>query len=76
MPEGDIETYHLKDEGVWRNRTEGGQDFDGDYRTREEAVEVGRELAREFRVEHIIRRTDGTIGERNSHGNDPRDIPG
>jgi hypothetical protein len=27
-------------------------------------------------VEHIIRNMDGTIGERNSSGHDPRNIPG
>jgi hypothetical protein len=29
-----------------------------------------------LKVEHIVRRMDGMIGERNSYGNDPRDIPG
>lgn len=74
MPEGDIETYHQN--GRWRNKVEGVGDLDGDHDTREEAVEAGREEARENRVEHIIRKQDGTIGERHTYGHDPRDIPG
>lgn len=46
------------------------------YETREAAVEAGRELAKETSVELIVHRQDGTIGERDSYGNDPRDIPG
>jgi hypothetical protein len=36
----------------------------------------GRERARDARVEHIIRNLDGTIGERNTYGHDPRNTPG
>jgi hypothetical protein len=34
------------------------------------------EMARDRKVEHLIHRVDGTIGERNSYGHDPRNIPG
>jgi hypothetical protein len=33
-------------------------------------------MAMSRKVEHIICKMDGTIGERNSYGNDPRNIPG
>jgi hypothetical protein len=74
MPEGDVETYHSK--GTWRNRIEGHEDLPGGHTSRESAIEAGRAEARERNVEHIVRRLDGTIGERSSHGHDPRDIPG
>lgn len=39
--------------------------------TKEEAVGVGRDIARQDGVELIIQRQDGTIQERNSYGHDP-----
>jgi Uncharacterized protein conserved in bacteria (DUF2188) len=74
MPAGDIETYHAS--GSWRNRVEALEDLPGQYDTKDEAVRVGRDEARERAVEHIIRNLDGTIGDRRSYGHDPRDIPG
>ncbi len=74
MPEGDVETYHA--DGAWKNRVEGHGDLPATYGTREDAVDAGREEAKDRRVEHIIRKLDGTIGDRHTYGHDPRDIPG
>jgi Uncharacterized protein conserved in bacteria (DUF2188) len=74
MPEGDVETYHSN--GKWRNRIEGHADLPGEHATRQAAVDAGRAEAEQRHVEHIVRRLDGTIGERGSHGWDPRDIRG
>jgi hypothetical protein len=74
MPEGDVETFHK--DGKWRNRIEGYEVVKGEYANKAEAQAAGREEARERRVEHLIRNHDGTIGERNTYGHDPRDIPG
>lgn len=74
MPEGDIETFHK--DGMWRNRVEGNQVLPGEYDNKADAQAAGRKEARERKVEHIIRNLDGTIGERNTYGHDPRDIPG
>ena len=41
------------------------------HRTREAAIDAGRELARREKVEHTIHKMDGTIGEKNSYGSDP-----
>jgi len=46
----------------------------GAYYLRDEAIGRGRSLAIEWKVEHIVRRMDGTIEERNSYGDDPRDV--
>lgn len=46
------------------------------FDTKEAAVTGGRDLARERKVEHFIRNLDGKIGERNTYGHDPRNIPG
>lgn len=74
MPAGDIETFHQ--DGAWHNRVEGGETYDDQFPTKADAVTVGRDLARERKVEHIIKNEDGRIAERNSYGNDPRDVRG
>lgn len=74
MPVGDVETYH--EGGQWKNRIEGEVGDVGTYDDRNSAIHEGRNLARVRKVEHIIRHVDGTIGERNSYGDDPRDIKG
>ena len=74
MPEGDVLTFHA--DGTWRNRVEGHELLPGEHDTRAETVAVGRDEARDRKVEHIVHNLDGTIGERNTYGHDPRDIPG
>jgi hypothetical protein len=72
---GDVETYH--ENGQWQNKIEGNSaPVAGTFDTKEAAVTAGRELARERKVEHFIRNLDGKIGERNTYGHDPRNIPG
>jgi hypothetical protein len=76
MPKGDIETYYTQASGKWHNRVEAGADLAGTHDRKEDAVAAGRTEAQSRKVEHIIRNQDGTIGERNSYGHDPRNIPG
>jgi hypothetical protein len=75
MPEGDVETYYR--DGKWHNRIEGGPTSEPTaHLTKAVAVSVGREMARRAKVEHIVRNKSGKIGQRNSYGRDPRNIPG
>lgn len=75
MPTGDVETFHQG--GAWHNRVTGAASNEGGgHRTKEEAVDAGRDLARSGKVEHIIKNENGQIAERNSYGNDPRDVKG
>jgi hypothetical protein len=74
MPHGDVETYHFEDQ--WHNRIEGTTDILGSYYKKVHAVAAGREEARERQVEHIVRKEDGTIEERQTYGHDPRNISG
>ena len=53
----------------WVNRY--GGEVVSCHRTRENAVQRGRDIAREYRTEHNIHNTDGKIGRKNSYGNDP-----
>ena len=53
-----------------------GEVLGSGYPTKSGAQAAGREYARAHKVEHIIRNLDGQIGERNTYGHDPRNIPG
>jgi hypothetical protein len=74
MPSGDIETY--SEDGVWKNKVQGSSRAANTHATKAEAQKKGRQMARARKVEHIIKNKDGSIGARNSYGNDPRKIPG
>lgn len=41
------------------------------HETKAEAQAAGRQAAKKDGVEHLIHKKDGSIGERNSYGNDP-----
>ncbi|GII22535.1 DUF2188 domain-containing protein [Planosporangium mesophilum] len=76
MPAGDVETYH--EDGQWKNRPEGNQRASSTHDTKADAQGRGREMAIDRGVEHVIKKEDGTIGEKNTYprSRDPRDIEG
>ncbi len=74
LPKGDVETYF--ENGRWKNKVQGNSRASHVHETRTAAVSAGREMARKRRVEHIIRTKDGTITERDDHGNEPQPVPG
>jgi len=69
-----VETYCL--DGSWRNRIGRREPLPGEYRTREAAAEVGGAEARLRGVEHVVRRADGTVAERNRYPRRSEEIPG
>jgi hypothetical protein len=58
-------------DGKWTNIREGASRGSKSFDTKAEAQAAGRVAARRDKVEHIIHKKDGTIGERNSYGSDP-----
>lgn len=58
-------------DGKWTNIREGASRGSTRYDTKAAAQAAGRAAARRDKVEHIIHKKDGTIGERHSYGNDP-----
>ncbi|MCL2722483.1 MAG: DUF2188 domain-containing protein [Treponema sp.] len=44
--------------------------------TKKQAVDLGREISRNQETEFVIHGKNGVIQQKNSHGNDPRNIPG
>jgi len=60
----------------WANRREGSARVSKTFDTKAEAQAAGRDTARGDQTEHVVHRKDGTIGEKNSYGNDPHPPPG
>ncbi|MGA3486964.1 DUF2188 domain-containing protein [Micromonosporaceae bacterium DT55] len=76
MTKGDVETYH--EDGQWKDRPEGNERASSTHDTKADAVAAGRDMAKDRGVEHVIKKEDGTIGEKNTYprSRDPRDIKG
>lgn len=64
-----VETYF--EDGQWKNKVGGNTRASNTAPTKADAQATGRDMARERGAEHVIKRKDGTIGEKNSYGNDP-----
>jgi hypothetical protein len=69
VAEGDITTYNER--GVWKSKVEGSSRAAQAGGTKAEQQAVGQQMTQERAVEHTINKHDGTIGEKNSYGNDP-----
>lgn len=65
MAEGDIETYY--EDGQWKSRAQGKtRAFDVGGNKAEQAA-TGRARAVRDEVEHVIKKKDGTIGDKNTY---------
>jgi uncharacterized protein DUF2188 len=69
-----IETYH--EDGQWKSRRQGASRAFAAGGTKAEQTAEGRAAAKRDGVEHAIKKLDGSIGEKNSYGNDPRSSKG
>lgn len=69
MAKGDITTYN--EDGTWKSKVEGSSRAAHAGGTKAEQQAIGRDMARDRKVEHTIRNLDGKIGSKNSYGNDP-----
>lgn len=59
----------------WENKV-GGKSTGVEHRTQRTAADAGRTIAKQQESEHSIHRKDGTVGPKNSYGNDPSGIKG
>lgn len=64
-----VETYF--ENGRWKNKVQGNSRASHVHETREAAISVGEEMARQRKVEHIIKSEGGTVPERSSYGSGP-----
>ncbi len=69
-----IEVYHQ--DGRWRVRRQGEKEPLSDHATKGEAEHAGRQAAEREQAELQIKNLDGRIAQADSHGHDPRNIPG
>ena len=75
-PNGEPYAFHAALHSGWATKLEGSSRFLNRAPTKREAQALGRERAMKDKVEHIIQNKDGQIGQRNSYGHDPRNVPG
>ncbi len=76
MAKGDIHTSKQGDR--WVNKAEGNERASNSAPTKAEAQALGRQMAIDRGVEHVIHNQDGTIGERNTYprSRDPKQSKG
>jgi len=66
---GTVETYY--ENGQWKNKVGGNSRASNTADNKADAQRAGRDMARKLGAEHVIKKMDGTIGAKNSYGNDP-----
>lgn len=71
---GDIEVAPEGD-GDWVVQSHQGNTY-RHFHDKDDAVTEARAIAKELGVELFIKNEDGTIAEKDSHGNDPPEIEG
>ncbi|MFT7292888.1 MAG: hypothetical protein ACI87Q_000734 [Pseudohongiellaceae bacterium] len=55
----------------WAVKGAGNQRATSVHGTQQQAIDAGREIARNQQTELVIHRRDGSIRDKDSHGNDP-----
>ncbi len=66
-----MNVHTVPTESGWVNKREGAARASSTHDAKAEAQAAGRTAAKKDGVEHLTHKKDGTIGERNSYGNDP-----
>ncbi len=60
----------------WKVKSTDSERADSVHPKKADAVDRARELSRNKQAELVIQKRNGQIGEKDSHGNDPRNIKG
>lgn len=63
-------------EDKWAIKGEGNEKYTKITNTQKEAIDIAREIAKNQESELVVHRKNGTIRDKDSYGNDPRDIKG
>lgn len=62
--------------GGWDVKVSGGERAIKHFETKQPAVDLARQISQNQGTELVVHNKDGQIGQKDSHGNDPRNIPG
>lgn len=62
--------------GGWDVKVGGGEKAIKHFETKLPAVDLARQISRNQHSELVIHNQNGQISQKDSHGNDPRNIPG
>lgn len=65
MTKGDVDTYY--EDGQWKNKVEGNTRASNVHDRKTDAQSVGRDMAIDRKVEHVIKNKNGQIGEKNTY---------
>ena len=60
----------------WAVKGAGNEKYTKIVETQKQAIGIGREIAKNQQSELVIHKKSGTIRDKNSYGNDPRNIKG
>ena len=74
MPKGDVEVHPQGDS--WAVKIQGEGSPRSTHQRKSDAVDSGRALAKSLQVEFVVKNQDGRIAEKDSYGNEPRNVPG
>jgi hypothetical protein len=74
MSRKEVHTVPTKGGSGWDNKV--GGKVESHHHTQAAAIEKGRRIAINLETEHYIHGTNGAVRDKNSYGNDPRNIPG
>jgi len=76
MTKRDCHVVPNKGRGGWDVKREGAERSSGFFERKADAMERGRELARDNRTELVEHGRNGRIQDTDSYGSDPRKTPG
>ena len=78
MSQGKAKQHHVvpNPKGGWDIERDGAERASAHCPTKAEAVDLARDISRNQKTELVIHNKDGRISQKDSHGNDPRDIKG
>lgn len=69
--------HHVVPDGdAWAVKKAGDDTVIARFDLKEKAVHYGRQVSRREKTELVIHNQDGTIAQKDSHGNDPVSSPG
>lgn len=72
------DSHHVvpNSEGGWDIKRSGGEKSIKHFDIKQDAVDAARKISQNQETELVIHNKNGQIGNKDSHGNDPCNIPG